>query len=312
MRPKPKTMDRSELHPRNRHRARYDFKQLIEACPALGPFVSLNPHGNESIDFANPSAVKTLNQAILKAFYGISYWDIPSGYLCPPIPGRADYIHHLADLLASDRNGDIPRGASIRALDIGVGANCVYPIIAHAEYGWRFVGSDIDAKAIKAAKQVIQANPHLKDSVELRLQRNPSNLFEGILQRGERFDLTLCNPPFHASLREAREGTQRKWRNLGKENHSRESPTLNFGGQGRELWCPGGEAEFVRRMIEESAEISDQCRWFTTLVSRASTLPSVHRALKKVEATDVRVIDMAQGQKKSRIVAWRFLEKKPE
>src|SRR5204863_6745415 len=88
------------LHPRNRFRNRYDFSKLIECRPALAAFVSKNAHGDESIDYGNADAVKTLNQALLKHGYDLSTWDIPPGYLCPAVPGRSDYLHHLADLLA--------------------------------------------------------------------------------------------------------------------------------------------------------------------------------------------------------------------
>ena len=133
------------LHPRNRHSGRYDFPKLIAACPELGEYVILNPYGKQSIDFANPDAVRVFNRALLRQFYGIQHWDIPAGYLCPPVPGRADYLHGLADLLAADNGGIIPRGAAVRVLDIGTGANCIYPLIGHREYGWYFTGSDIDA-----------------------------------------------------------------------------------------------------------------------------------------------------------------------
>ena len=89
------------LHPRNRHSGRYDFPKLIAACPELGEYVILNPYGKQSIDFANPDAVRVFNRALLRQFYGIQHWDIPAGYLCPPVPGRADYLHGLADLLAA-------------------------------------------------------------------------------------------------------------------------------------------------------------------------------------------------------------------
>jgi hypothetical protein len=109
--------------------------------------VARNRYGTESIDFANPAAVKALNQALLKKFYDIAHWDIPPGYLCPPIPGRADYIHHVADLLAGEHEVAIPRGPSVAVLDIGIGANCVYPIVGCHDYGWQFVGTDIDVFA---------------------------------------------------------------------------------------------------------------------------------------------------------------------
>ncbi len=293
------------LHPRNRHRERYDFPPLIQSCPELGAFVAPNAYGDASIDFGDPAAVKTLNRALLAHFYGIQGWDIPPGYLCPPIPGRADYVHHLADLLATGNGGSIPRGSSVVALDIGVGANGIYPILGNREYGWRFVGSDIDQGALASTQRILGANPDLGKAIELRLQRNPARIFDGILRAGERIDVCLCNPPFHSSMREAREGTERKWRNLGRGTGAQKS-LLNFGGQGRELWCEGGESAFVGRMIEESTALAIQCLWFTTLVSKSSNLPTIRAALKRAGVAATRIIEMAQGQKQSRLVAWTF------
>ena len=301
------------LHPRNRHRDRYDFKQLTQSCPELASFVAKNMYNEESIDFANPDAVRTLNRAILKHFYGISKWDIPANYLCPPIPGRADYIHHIADLLASCNKSVIPRGASIRVFDIGVGANCVYPIIGHCEYGWSFVGSDVDPIALDSAKRIVESNRGLADFIQLRRQTSPRNIFKGILKTDDVFAVSICNPPFHSSLDELMKGTRRKWKNLGKETATKKDagkiPVLNFGGQGSELCCEGGEQTFVRLMIKESAQIPTKCFWFTTLISKSSNLPGIYRMLKKVRAMDVRTIEMAHGQKKSRFVAWTFLRK---
>jgi 23S rRNA (adenine1618-N6)-methyltransferase len=289
------------LHPRNKHRGRYNFAQLILTSPPLGSYVFLNDYNDSSIDFANPKAVKALNCALLKHFYNIAEWDIPSQYLCPPIPGRADYVHHLADLLASDTKPTLSK--KIRVLDIGVGANAIYPLIGFREYGWQFVGADVDLIALKNAQSILEANPGLASAIELRLQTSSSAIFSGIVKDNEHFDLTMCNPPFHASLAEAKEGTQRKWQNLGKAKPA----TLNFGGQGAELFCEGGEIAFISRMIVESATIGSQFFWFSSLVSKASNLPEVYKALKTNGARQVKTINMAQGQKQSRFVAWTFL-----
>jgi len=293
------------LHPRNRHAAGYDFQLLVQASPELGPFVQRAPHGGWSIDFADPAAVKALNRALLAEAYGIRGWDIPSGYLCPPIPGRADYLHHLADLLATDAAGVIPTGSGTRVMDVGVGANAIYPLIGHREYGWSFVGSDLDDQALASAARILAANPGLGQAIELRRQRNRNAIFTAVVKPGERFDLTLCNPPFHGSAREVREAAQQKWRKLGR---SAEGTARNFGGQGAELWCEGGESGFIRRMITESVELRNRVRWFTTLVSSSASLPPIHRALRHVEARDIRTVPMAQGQKQSRFVAWSFLD----
>lgn len=293
------------LHPRNRHQGRYDFPSLIKAHPELGKFTITNPYGKPSIDFANPEAVRVFNRALLKAQYGIQHWDIPADYLCPPIPGRADYIHVLADLLAEDCGGEIPRGVQVRALDIGVGANCIYPLLGHSDYRWRFVGSDIDAVALASARTIVQANG-LGKVISLRQQANRKHILTGLLQDDERFDVTLCNPPFHASREEATRGSQRKWKNLGKQDPKRKLPVLNFGGQSNELWCEGGEFRFVTQLVEESVQYAGQVLWFTSLVSKASNLPGIEAALRKAGVKAQQVVAMGQGQKQSRMVAWSF------
>lgn len=297
---------KATMHLRNRHRTGYDFKALIKATPQLRPFVTVNEYDTQTINFANPDAVKLLNRALLKHHYGIGYWDIPDGYLCPPIPGRADYIHHAADLLAAVNGGVMPKGKHVWVLDIGVGANCVYPIIGHREYGWKFVGTDIDAEAIASAQTIISKNDSLtKGAIELRHQNHRADIFAVVIKPGELFDLTICNPPFHASIKEAAEGSRRKWNNLGLKASN--EPVLNFGGQNAELWYPGGEAAFLKLMATQSARFAKQCLWFSTLVSKKENLRVLYNALQKAGATEVQTINMSQGQKVSRFMSWTFL-----
>lgn len=296
---------KTKLHPRNKNRERYDLKVLVESCGELAPFVKLNNYGDKSIDFFNPKAVKILNKALLQHFYHIKNWDIPPNYLCPPIPGRADYIHHIADLLAVSNKNIIPKGEKIKCLDIGVGANCVYPIIGNVEYGWSFIGSDIDKIALQYASKIIASNPFLQNKIEFRLQNNPKAIFQNIILPNEFLDLTICNPPFHASLAEAQAGTQRKISNLKGKKITK--PILNFGGQNNELWCEGGESLFVRNMILESKQFSKQCFWFSTLISKQSNLENAYKTLKSAEPFELKTISMGQGNKISRILAWTFL-----
>jgi 23S rRNA (adenine1618-N6)-methyltransferase len=302
--------EKATMHARNKHRERYDLPLLMAAMPELAPFVKVNTYGDESIDFFNPEAVKTLNKALLKQYYGVENWDIPAGYLCPPIPGRADYIHHIADLLYGKWYGSAMPGARITCLDLGVGANCVYPIIGNREYGWQFIGADIDPKAIASARKIVEANPVLAGQIELRLQHNARDFFRGILQPDERVDLTICNPPFHASAADAQSGTMRKLKNLKQAKSAQ--PVLNFGGQNNELWCEGGEARFVRDMIFQSRQFGTSCFWFSTLISKQTNLKSAYSVLKKVEAVEVKTIEMGQGNKTSRFVAWTFLNREAQ
>lgn len=296
----PRIDEKVQLHIRNKHRGRYDFAALIKSVPELEKYVAINSHGDESLDFTDLEAVKTLNKALLHYFYGVELWDIPEGYLCPPIPGRADYIHHLADLL-SDKEGKIPTGKAIKILDIGTGANCIYPLIGHKEYRWSFVGSETDHIAIRSAKNIIEANS--LSGISIRKQSSSLEIFQGVLHHGETFAATMCNPPFHSSLQESMAGTERKWKNLGKEG---DRSNLNFGGKNSELWCEGGELRFISRMIQESAAFAASVSWFTSLVSKKERLPVYYAELEKVKATDIRTIPMSQGQKQSRILAWTF------
>lgn len=304
--PKDAAAGKEPLHPRSRHRGRYDFPQLVRGSPELAAFVAPNQYEEAAIDFANPAAVKALNRALLKQFYGIQHWDIPAGYLCPPIPGRADYLHYLADLLGTVNGGVVPVGKSVRVLDVGVGASCVYPIIGRHEYGWRFVGTDVDPVAIWVARQIVASNSGLAGAVELRQQPVATDIFSGVVGPREVFDLTMCNPPFHGSPAEAEAASRRKERNLGTGPGPR--PVLNFGGHATELSYPGGEATFLWRMAEESALLRGSCFWFTTLVSKKETLPGLYKSLQKLGAVEVRTIGMAQGHKASRLVAWTFLD----
>ena len=303
IKPKPIT-EKTNLHPRNQHRLGYNFDELIAINSELKPFVSVNEHAIETLDFSNPQAVKALNKSLLMANYDIQNWDIPENYLCPPIPGRVDYIHYIADLLALSNNGIIPEGENVQVLDTGIGANCIYPILGNSVYGWSFVGTEIDEKAIQNCKIIIEDNPQLMDFISLQLQTESRFIFKNIITSEDHFSLTMCNPPFHNSKEEATKASIRKVNNL--ENTRTKTPVLNFGGQNAELWCDGGELGFITEMIFESAKYPMQCLWFTTLVSKKENLSSLYKTLNKVNVVEVKTIDMAQGQKTSRILAWTF------
>ncbi len=281
------------MHLKNRHRDPYDFKALVAAVPDLAGFVVMNEVGTETIDYYRPEAVRALNRALLLTCYGIRFWELPEEFLCPPVPGRADYIHTVADLFQEPRN--------LRVFDVGVGANCIYPLLGHKEYGWRVVGSDVSKRALKCAQLIIDKNT-LSNAITLRHQRDKTKTLTHVLHPAEAFDLTICNPPFHANEEDAQAGTLRKWKNLGRQELA---ATRNFGGRSNELWYPGGERAFVLKLITESRIFAAQVRWFSTLVSKERNLSVFEKRLALLEA-EVRILPLAHGQKKGRIMAWRF------
>lgn len=309
------------MHPRNLHKDGYNFKVLIKAHPQLAGFVRSNPLGRQTIDFSNPNAVKALNTALLKHHYKIEMWDIPDGYLCPPIPGRADYIHGIADLIYGHNTNDVKcvKNNKVRGLDIGTGANLIYPIIGKQVYDWQFVATDIDEHSLASASTIQNANKSLLNSVALRHQQNAKAIFAGIIDSQEQFTFSMCNPPFHASEKEAKAGSTRKRENLHK-NRVKRGPTgninnkryplsdasLNFSGQHNELWCAGGEVGFILRMIGESEKYKHQVKWFTSLVSKKESLIPIKKYLNDMKTLEVKVVEMGQGSKISRFIAWCF------
>ena len=286
----------------------------MQNFPALQPHILIKPDGSKTIDFANPKGVKALNAALLSHYYQVKFWDVPAGYLCPPIPGRADYVHHLADLLAKDNQSVVPKGTTIKGLDIGTGANVIYPIIATRSYGWQMVGTDIDAVSIKSANTIINSNSVLTNYIDVRQQDNQQHIFTGVVKPDEHFDFCMCNPPFHQSAEQAKAVSQQKIQNLNKNkskrgsyvSHQKLNAVPNFAGQSNELWCEGGELQFIQRMIAESREYASQIRWFSSLVSKKDNLLHLYKSLHKLGITDVKTVEMSQGQKVSRFVAWRF------
>ncbi|MFI3330266.1 MAG: 23S rRNA (adenine(1618)-N(6))-methyltransferase RlmF [Rikenellaceae bacterium] len=286
----------SKLHKRNKHQGSYPMRELAECLPSLKKYIAENEYGTLSINFFDAQAVKCLNQALLKYYYGIEYWSLPKNALTPAIPGRAEYIHHLAEFLGANNKNK-------RCLEIGVGASCIYPIIGTKEYSWSFVASDIELKSLQNSQKIIDNNPSLKGKIKLRHQAS-DNIFKGIITPEDYFDISICNPPFHDSAKSADKAARRKLNNLKGTTSSKLE--LNFKGTAQELWCEGGEKAFIIKMIDESTEFKDKVQWFTTLVSKGENLKTLKKRLKQTNVAKIKVLEMSLGNKISRILAWSF------
>ena len=166
------------------------------------------------------------------------------------------------------------------------------------------VGTESDAKAVEIAIANMKHTKALQEKVKIRHQENKSFLFKNSIQSQEQFDFTVCNPPFHSSREEAVKGSLRKIKNLGGASDKKEL-SLNFEGQANELWCNGGEALFIKRLIKESILFKDQVKVFSSLVANSNNLPKIEKQLNKAKA-NYRIIPMAQGNKKSRCILWWF------
>lgn len=288
------------MHKNSLHNKKYDFDALITNYDALKPFVFINDFQTQTIDFSNPEAVKALNTALLFTHYKVKFWEFPDENLCPPIPSRADYMHHLADLL---RRSHLE--TDVNVLDVGTGASCIYPLLGHAIYNWNFVGTDIDEKSLQIAQKIIDKN-NLGNAITVRFQNDYQHILKGILKPSDKFTAAVCNPPFFKSQTDALEATKTKLKGLGRQS---DNVVRNFSGTPTELCYAGGEKAFLHNYLYESSHYKKQCFWFTSLVSNVSHVKSMDASLKKLGATEFQVLDMIQGNKVSRVVAWTFLTK---
>lgn len=281
------------MHSQNPFQRAYNFDELINIHLDLKPHVFTNEYGTQTIKFGNKKAVKELNKALLKQHYQLKYWDIPEHNLCPPIPGRLDYLLHVNDLLENQKN--------IHLLDIGTGANLIYPILGTCHFNWKCTASEVDKTSIKNAQRIIDKNNSLK-TISLRHQQFKNSILENIIQPNDKYDVVVCNPPFFKNAADAAKKNERKVKNL----HLKEADKLNFGGQSNELWYKGGEEAFIKKMATESVLFKHQVHWFTSLVSQKENLKNIKRAINKTQPLEVKVVEMEQGNKKSRFIAWRF------
>ena len=286
------------MHPNNLHQDRYDLDKLCRLYPDLNNFVFVNKYGDKTINFSDNKAVIALNTALLKAQYHIEYWKIPKQHLCPAIPGRADYIHHINDLIQGVKKATI--------LDIGTGSSIIYPLLGNAIYQWKFVGSEIDPNSIENAETIIKKNK-LESQISLRKQKHPNNILNGIIEPGDYFDACMCNPPFYKSEKEALQANLRKQRGLKKgKAPNKNIENRNFSGVSNELWYSGGEKAFVKKYIIESRKFQLQVGWFSSLISNKKNLPFLLNELKKAQVKESRTLAMQQGNKSIHILAWKY------
>lgn len=159
------------------------------------------------------------------ADFNLDRFELPMGYLIPPVPGRLEYLLHKREFLTNQFNCD--QNTKLRGLDIGSGANGIYCILGAQYFNWNMVGSECDENAVKIAKANISLTKSLKNKIEIRHQENKSFLFKNVIQTGDQFDFTVCNSPFHTSKEDALKDSQKKLNNLGRK-FNKHQLTLNF------------------------------------------------------------------------------------
>eukprot|EP01083_Nonionella_stella_P289112 983932_1 len=119
------------MHPRNPYRSNPpNFAALAKKYPEFAKYVSIDKMGSGHIDWKDPYAVREVTRVLLKNDFHLDF-DMPIDRLCPPVTQRLNYILWVEDLLAlSPKSSE-----TVRGIDIGTGASCIFPLLGHTSCG---------------------------------------------------------------------------------------------------------------------------------------------------------------------------------
>ncbi|KAI8974587.1 S-adenosyl-L-methionine dependent methyltransferase [Trametes punicea] len=283
------------MHPRNPYRNPPDFLALAEAYSPLKAHIILTRSG-AAIDFKNEVSQRLLTEAILLRDFALKV-ELPAGRLCPPVPNRLNYILWLEDVLDTTSLAlALDSGRSVRGLDVGTGASAIYPLLGCQTHpNWSFTGTELDELSLASARKNVQANG-LQGRIDI-LGADPAGPVLGPLFYSDTlYDFTMCNPPFYSSRDEVLQSAEAK--ELG--------PNAVCTGADVEMITPGGETAFVARMVDESLQLRDKCRWFTSMLGKMSSLSEIVQSLRTKEVDNYAISELVQGQTRRWVIAWSF------
>ncbi|KAG2378095.1 hypothetical protein C9374_008717 [Naegleria lovaniensis] len=319
----------------NRHRnSKYmlnttpNFLQLAKEYPFFAQYV--NEQG--SLDWKNAEAVMNLTKVLLKHDFDIE-WSLPLDHLCPPVTNRANYIHWLNDLLELEKSNETTMSTittsteldrPIVGIDVGTGASCIYPLLGHKMYQWKFIATDISEESLKIAHEnIMKNNESFQQSVYLvHVDESSQDILKNILSNIEsmphekpswlrqltRVDFTMCNPPF-----------------FDEDEPVNRNPKNDCRGNSNEMVTVGGEETFVKRMIEDSVflmthkhsmSIFENC-WFSSMLGKKKTLQPLKEYIAQLNANEMKLLnsqrliifhttEFVQGKTSRWGICWQF------
>ena len=280
-----------------------DFDALAEKDPAFAAICNTSKQ-KRWIDFQDPNVVQQLTKSLLKSDFGLSL-ELPDDRLCPPVPVRWNYIRWIQELLdtTSDTYSDrYDPKREVIGLDIGIGASCIYPLLACASRSeWRMAGTDIDQHSFDYARRNVESNG-MNKRIKLTMSTPTGPLVPLEKLKLEELDFVMTNPPFYSS----QEDMQTSY--IGKDA----APSAVCTGAENEMICAGGDVGFVTRIIEESRRLLERVQWYTAMLGKLVSLQQVVTKLKEIGITNFAVTTLHAGFKTKRwAVAWSFQDYRP-
>ena len=271
---------------------RPDFLTLIKEFPELKKYKLKQNEDNEDefqFDWSNNELSLLMDKSILNYYFNIKYYDIPKGFLIPPIPSRINYINLINSIITKlIKDIDIK---NIIGIDIGTGANIIYPILGYSIYKWKFICTEINKEAYNNAKLILQKN-NLENNINIIKQNNKDNIFISILNRENKYIFSMCNPPYY------------NYENEIKLEDKKRDNEYNFD----EIYYKNGEFGFFQRYFEESICYKNNVFLYTILIGKKINAENIYNKLSSY--SDIIKIYIMQkiltGNNVRYIIYWSF------
>lgn len=280
------------MHPRNIYKSPPNFKQLALDFPEFRSYVKQDISGKVSLDFKDVKALRALSCTLLKKDFDLIV-DIPLNKLIPTIPLRLNYILWMEDLLSLTHCPE-----SIKGIDIGTGASCIYPLLAAKKNNWKMVATEVDNCSVVCARRNIEANN--LDTLIKVVEVNEDTVLKGVVKETV-FDFCMCNPPFFGT-------TQELSPQFKSRKPDRPKPKNSFCASVNEVVVKGGEVDFITKLINESKELGQQIKIYSTMIGHQKSLPQLKKILRDVEVKSWQETLFCQGNTTRWGLAWTFCD----
>ena len=268
-----------------------DFSLLIKKFPELTKYTLLkNEDGEYSFNWSDNKLSLLITKCILDFYFKIKYYSIPNNFLIPPVPSRLNYINLIKTLLISFNILTSKEENEIIGIDIGTGANLIYPLLGYSLYKWKFICSEINNEAFENSIKIIKENK-LEEYIKLIKQKYKNYIFVGIINREKKYTFSICNPPYYDYEDEI------------KKEDKNKNCEYNFD----EIYYKNGEVGFFNKYFQESLCYSKNIFLFTYLIGKKSNAEKIYDQIS--EDKNIKYCDMKKiktGNNIRYIIFWTF------